>query len=244
MKTLICSDIHANLEAFERVLGAAREENIDRIWCLGDIVGYGPDPNACVALVQREVELVVPGNHDWAVLGRLDVNDFNRDARHAVLWTREQLEPVHRDFLAALPLRQQSGRFTLLHGSPVHEIWEYIADARTASRQWDHFDSEICLYGHTHVPALFIYQESNERTIKFNFPREMPFSLPAGRALINPGSVGQPRDGDPRASFAIWDDETDTWTFHRVRYPIELTQRKMLQAGLPTRLVLRLSYGW
>ncbi len=244
MKTLVCSDIHANLEALESVLDVVEESGVDRIWCLGDIVGYGPDPNACVALVQQKAELVVPGNHDWAVIGQLDVADFNSDARSAVLWTREQLMPIHHDFLAALPVRQKLGHFTLLHGSPTHEIWEYIANAHIAAAQWQHFDTAICLHGHTHVPALFIRRESDGRTSRFAFPQEKPFPLPAGRALINPGSIGQPRDGDPRASFAIWDDEANTWTFHRVRYPIEITQRKMLQAGLPTRLALRLSYGW
>ncbi len=246
MKTLIISDIHGNLEALQTVMKSAQGKGFDRTWCLGDIIGYGPNPNECVEAVREVAELVVPGNHDWAVLGKLDINNFNADAKTAILWTRGQLAPGNRVWLASLNVREVVGQFTLLHGSPRHEIWEYITDTSVAAKQWDYFETAMCLYGHTHVPALFTLREGKKHgnTFSFSFPWGKPFPLPKSRLLINPGSVGQPRDSDPRASYAIWDDEAGTWTFHRVKYPIEITQRKMRQAGLPIRLALRLSYGW
>lgn len=243
MRILVCSDIHANLAAFEAVLAEAG--SVDEIWCLGDVVGYGPEPNECCERVRNLPKyLCLAGNHDWAALGKLDVHDFNSDARMAVLWTQDQLTPANRRWLEELPERIATleERFTLVHGSPRYPIWEYILDARIAAANFAHFDTRVCLVGHTHVPV--IYRQSGSQTERVPFEVGSPFSLGDARLLLNPGSVGQPRDGDPRASYAVLDTDAGTWTFCRVAYPIEATQAKMVRANLPPRIIARLSFGW
>jgi len=243
MRILVCSDIHANLAAFEAVLAAAGA--VDSIWCLGDVVGYGPEPNECCERVRSLPNvLCLAGNHDWAALGKLDVDDFNSDARTAALWTQAQLTPANRRWLEELPERiaPLEERFTLVHGSPRYPIWEYVLDGRIAAANFAHFDTQICLVGHTHVPA--VYQQVGSRVGLVDLQADTPFMLDDARLILNPGGVGQPRDGDPRASLAILDTMAWTWTVHRVDYPIEVTQAKMVQAGLPPRSVARLSFGW
>lgn len=242
MRVLVLSDIHANLAALDEVLDHA--DDADTIWCLGDVVGYGPEPNGCVnRLRELEPEYWLAGNHDWAALDKLDISDFNAMARQAALWTREQLTPENFAFLATLPTRvQASEQFTLAHGSPRHPIWEYVLDVRAATANFDHFDTPYCLVGHTHVPA--IYRQRNGRVQVPNYALGEPLELENGRLIINPGGVGQPRDGDPRASYLILDIEALTVTYHRVAYPIQETQAKMAEAGLPSRLITRLNYGW
>lgn len=242
MKVLVLSDVHANLAALNQVLDEAGE--FDVIWCLGDVVGYGPDPNACVDRLRGlEPEYWLAGNHDWAALDKLDIADFNPMARLAALWTREQLTPENFAFLETLPASAKaSEQFTLAHGSPRHPIWEYVLDARTASANFAHFDTPYCLVGHTHVPA--IYRQQNGRVEAPAYILGEPIKLANGRLIINPGGVGQPRDGDPRASYLILDTEALTVTYHRVSYPIQQTQAKMTEAGLPSRLITRLNYGW
>lgn len=242
MRVLVLSDIHANLAALDQVLDEAGEW--DTVWCLGDVVGYGPEPNACVArLRDLQPEYWLAGNHDWAALGKLDIADFNPMARLAALWTRQQLTPANVAFLETLPTYvRASDQFTLTHGSPRHPIWEYVLNTRTAAANFAHFDTPYCLVGHTHVPA--IYRQLNGRV---NVPAHSlgePVQLANGRSIINPGGVGQPRDGDPRASYLMLDTEALTVTYHRVAYPIQETQARMTQAGLPSRLITRLSYGW
>ncbi|HNS52480.1 MAG TPA: metallophosphoesterase family protein [Anaerolineae bacterium] len=245
MRCLVVSDIHSNLEAFEAVLSHAGP--VDCTWCLGDLVGYGPDPNACVDLLRSRTHLCVAGNHDWAALGKLDLTEFNADARLAAAWTQDLLTPANRAFLEALPKDlpwPDTGRFGLVHGSPCHPIWEYILDERSAVAAFRCGGAAYCLHGHTHVPVLIslVAQKGRDR-VTWAQPPGAPCSLGPERMLINPGSVGQPRDGDNRASYLILDPDALLIEHRRVEYPYEQTQRKMLNRGLPPRLATRLAFG-
>ena len=285
MRVLILSDIHANLAALETVLNAAAGR-YDTVWCLGDVVGYGPRPNECVEIVREQAALCVMGNHDWAVLGRpgINVEDFNPHARAAVMWTRAQLTEANRAYLDQLPDRPLqpavASDFLITHASPREPVWEYVLTASIAMENFAAFDEAICLVGHTHKPAIFRWrlQQANERTSASTRAlatarAQMPIRSPSvqededhvatvdylqplegvemalemsldQRLIINPGSVGQPRDNDARAAYAILDLEKDTWQYDRVPYPIDLTQNQMREARLPRRLIDRLSFGW
>ncbi|MBI4789619.1 MAG: metallophosphoesterase family protein [Chloroflexi bacterium] len=244
MRILIVSDIHANLIALNTVIEAAG--SFDRIWCLGDVVGYGPEPNACIETLRAYDLLCIAGNHDWAVLDKLDLEEFNPDARGAALWTRNQLSVNNLDWLHALPERvaPQLDKFTLVHGSPRYPIWEYVLTPAVARLNFDHFDTPVCLMGHTHVPVVYRHAPGARTALAEPLVENAPLTFGPERMMINPGSVGQPRDGDNRAAFAVLDTETATLTPHRVAYDIGATQAKMEQAGLPLRLIARLSYGW
>lgn len=244
MRSLVLSDIHSNLEAFEAVLDDAGP--VDQVWCLGDVVGYGPDPNGCVELLRSLSHLCIAGNHDWATLGKLDLQDFNPDAREANLWNREQLTPENLAYLEALPETWVEGQFTLIHGSPRHPIWEYIIYASTAQINFAYFDTPYCFVGHTHTPVIFRLQNEGGTKVcdLVSPPASESASLGPERLILNPGSVGQPRDGDPRASYLLLDTEALTIEYRRVAYPVEKTQAKMLEHDMPLRLVLRLGYGW
>lgn len=251
MRYLILSDIHANLVALETVLEAADLSTIDQVWCLGDIVGYGPNPNECVRRVQELAGVCLVGNHDWAALGKLDISDFNPEARHAIQWTQEQLTDESRAFLDGLEGRKDDAHpdFTLVHASPRHPIWEYLLYPSTAAENFPFFDSRFCLVGHTHKPVIFRQEVGQEDLPPQALQPAINIPLPIAHAgqvrlIINPGSVGQPRDNDPRAAYAIYDDESGALTFYRVPYDIAETQRRMEAAGLPERLVARLEYGW
>jgi diadenosine tetraphosphatase ApaH/serine/threonine PP2A family protein phosphatase len=244
MRYLVLSDIHSNLEAFRAVLDNAGA--VDEVWCLGDVVGYGPDPNACVDLLKTRPHRCIAGNHDWATLGKLDLRDFNPDARDANLWNREQLTPDNLAYLEALPETLVEEPFTLAHGSPRHPIWEYIIYCSTAKTSLEFFETQYCLVGHTHTPVLFFMSDSDGEDTCEPVPPLLGRPVPINdeRLIINPGSVGQPRDGDPRASYAILDTEAMTIEHRRVVYEVERTQAKMMEHDLPLRLVLRLGYGW
>lgn len=249
MRILILSDIHANLVALQTVLDTVDRASLDQVWCLGDIVGYGPDPNECVALVREVATHCLVGNHDWAALDKLEIDDFNPEARQAVLWTQEQLTPESVAFLDALEGRLDGAHpdFTLAHGSPQHPIWEYILYASTAADNFEHFDTRFCLVGHTHKPVIFRQEVGQEGVLALQPAINVPLPLgqtEAVRFIINPGSVGQPRDNDPRAAYAIYDAEEGALTFHRTPYDIAETQRRMREANLPERLIQRLEYGW
>lgn len=272
-RVLVLSDIHANLAALETVLDHARGE-YDALWCLGDVVGYGPCPNECVELMEERASLCVVGNHDWAALGRagVDVDSFNPIARAAVLWTREQLTSASRHYLESLPDEPVNidgiGDFLITHASPREPVWEYILTPGIAMENFAAFHEPICLVGHTHKPAIFRWRiaSDGEETAT---PGQAALAVPAysgvatvdmlqpvegepilletsahQRLILNPGSVGQPRDNDARAAYAIMDLETMSWCYRRVEYPIELTQSQMRAAGLPQRLIDRLSFGW
>jgi len=246
MRYLIISDIHANLAAFKAVLEDAAGR-YDKVWCLGDMVGYGPDPNECIELLAGLDHLCIAGNHDWAVLGKLDVDDFNPDARHVSLWTRSVLTESNSRFLRELPVALvKEEHFTLVHGSPRHPIWEYILYPAVAQLNFDHFSTRYCLVGHTHSPVIFYASDNpggvcEARALSAN---NGPESLGNHRLILNPGSVGQPRDGDPRASYGILDVDNLAFEHRRIPYPITETQERMRRLDFPSRLINRLSFGW
>ena len=391
MRYAIFTDIHANLEALETVLAKidelSKEEPIDQTWFLGDLVGYGPNPNECIDLLRERTDVIIAGNHDWAAVGKLDLDDFSAAARISAEWTAEQLTEEHREFLRNLPERLEIGECTLVHGSPYGPLWEYLTSEVLAERSFQHFSSRFCVVGHTHVPVIFqqpdtrleepterldalgheetaemasvvltsqktsaaesAYPESehapnahekesstqaalatpepestaepvreaeelpeqaetpDEQTLtredeesanteaegkefaayeitdtttpeddiqnaegrlndeieellellglsqsmvkitnEMIEPPEGHWEPPQGyRAIINPGGVGQPRDGDPRAAFMIYDSARGTFDFYRIPYSFENTQEKIIQAGLPQYLAVRLAYG-
>jgi diadenosine tetraphosphatase ApaH/serine/threonine PP2A family protein phosphatase len=196
--------------------------------------------------LRERPHLCIAGNHDWATLGKLDLEDFNADARRANLWNRERLSPENLNYLDSLPETLMEGEFTLVHGSPRFPIWEYIIYGSTALDSFAYFHTSICFVGHTHIPVIYRLDEKNGDGVSEEMPspRSGPVSLDAERLIINPGSVGQPRDGNSDASYAILDTEALTVEHRRVAYPIEVTQEKMREYGLPSRLVTRLQYGW
>jgi len=243
MRCLLISDVHANLAAFETVIEDAGL--FDAIWCLGDMVGYGPDPNECIALLRAYPHVCLAGNHDWAALGKLDVRGFNTDARAANQWTQNVLDERSRAYLLSLePQRVELGH-TLVHGSPRQPVWEYILDPLTAELNFPVFKTQVCFVGHTHVPVCFYLPESSDDHLCEPWsPRYgQPISLASGRWIINPGSVGQPRDGLPYAAYAMLDLEENTLEHRRVEYPVEETQKRMRAVKLPPRLIERLAIG-
>ena len=242
MPILIISDIHANLAAFQAVLADA-DGQWDSIWCLGDLIGYGPNPNECVDLLRQYDHISLSGNHDWAVLGKLGLNAFNDEAQTAVRWTQSVLNNDARIYLESLPTTLIREPFTLAHASPRQPVWEYILDPHTAALNFSYFDTSYCLVGHTHVPIL--YEELDYHIVPQypNYTNSL-VRLNGGRRIINPGSVGQPRDSDPRAAYALLDLESMTWEYRRVDYPVAVTQEQMRQFEMPTRLIDRLGYGW
>jgi diadenosine tetraphosphatase ApaH/serine/threonine PP2A family protein phosphatase len=245
MRYLILADIHANLEALEAVLADAG--TYDAVICLGDLVGYGPNPNECVLRVRELPGLIsLVGNHDWAALGKIDVNSFNSFARQAVLWTDRQLAPDVRAFLEGLEPRLDFQEFALAHGSPTDPIWEYLESEWQGPTNFAAFSAPFCLVGHTHVPRVFLEAaDGSAAGTEIVMPDAGDtLSVGAGRRLIvNPGGVGQPRNGDPRAAYGILDTNEGTVTFQRVPYPIPTTQEKIRAAGLPAALASRLSLG-
>ena len=242
MRTLVISDIHANLPALNAVLEDAG--SFSSTWCLGDLVGYGPDPNECVERVRSLPGLVcIKGNHDAAILGEIDTQMFNPEARRSLAWLRSSLNELNRDWLAELDTYAVVGEVTLVHGSPRNPIWEYILNREIARENIGYFDTQICLVGHTHVSCLYAMENEDpfSTTLK-QMENEVPFQVPQ-KCILNPGSVGQPRDRDPRAAYMIYDDEEEAWTYHRVAYDNSETQARILAAGLPHVHANRLRMG-
>jgi diadenosine tetraphosphatase ApaH/serine/threonine PP2A family protein phosphatase len=242
MRILIISDIHANLTALEAVLSDAGD--VDAIWCLGDMVGYGPDPNECVRRIRDLPNLVcLNGNHDAAAVGMIDITSFNNEARTALLWTESVLSPNNVEYLRGLSAHTVVDSVSLAHGSPRLPIWEYLLDSHTATQNFDHFDTPFCFVGHSHLPVIFQMQDGN-RYADLSIPVSHSSIDMTPRAIFNPGSVGQPRDHDPRAAYAIFDPEEQTWISHRVAYDIPSVQARMYSVNLPQRHIHRLGAGW
>ena len=242
MKALIVADIHGNLEAFQSVIQDAEPRGgFDQIWSLGDLVGYGPDPGACIDLLQQHDHQAVAGNHDLASIGKLSLEAFNPHAAQANRWTATQLTEEHSAYLSGLSLKLELEEFTVVHGSPRDPIWEYVVSVAAAVASFLHFDTYWCLVGHSHIP--FICRPSEEGAVFLGFPLDTPLVLRTERLIINPGGVGQPRDGDPRASYILYDSDAGTVMHHRVDYDIPKTQEKIRGHGLPEFLADRLALG-
>jgi diadenosine tetraphosphatase ApaH/serine/threonine PP2A family protein phosphatase len=226
------------------VMADVKTRNIefDIVWCLGDVVGYGPDPNECIDLLRTMPHICLAGNHDWAVLGKLDLETFNENANSAIVWTREQLKPENLRYLHARPERVDQGEYVLVHASPRKPIWEYVLDVPVAEENFFYLNQPFCLVGHTHVPLIFT---KDVRSIRASHPEHnLPVLLKrSNQYIINAGSVGQPRDGDPRAAYALLDTQATTWTPYRVPYDINSVQSRMRAAGLPDKLIARIEYG-
>lgn len=239
MRLAVLSDIHSNLAALE----AVRDDMpaVDEVWVLGDVVGYGPQPNEVIRALQEMGARTVLGNHDGAAIGTVDANDFNPDAAEAIAWTAGVIDVNTRAYLASLPEMRCEGELTAVHGSPRDPIWEYIVSPRIAAANLDSFDSRHCLFGHTHIPVIF--RADDGRIAIVTATDDSPVGIDAQRSFINPGSVGQPRDGNPHAAYLVLDTESRQVEFRRVTYDVDLTQRLMRAAGLPPRLAERLAYG-
>jgi diadenosine tetraphosphatase ApaH/serine/threonine PP2A family protein phosphatase len=236
----VISDIHGNLEALEAVLDDAAAR-ADGVLCTGDVVGYGADPVACVELLATRATTIVAGNHEHAVAGLLDLDWFNPYARAAAEWTRTRLDTDHMSYLAALPLTAELADATLVHASPREpDEWDYLVSAGDGLDAFPAFSTRLCFVGHSHVPAVWSLGSSGPEYL----PGTVDVTLEQGRRyLVNVGSVGQPRDGDPRAAYALWDMEKGRIAIRRVTYDVERAQRKILAGGLPRLLSDRLSRG-
>jgi diadenosine tetraphosphatase ApaH/serine/threonine PP2A family protein phosphatase len=240
VKYAILSDVHANLEALRAVLADAAPR-ADAVLCLGDTVGYGAEPAACIDLLGDRARAVVAGNHEHGVAGLLDISWFNRWARAAAEWTREQLDDDHRAWLAALPLTHELDEATLVHASPAQpDEWDYIVSAEDGWAAFPHFTTRWCFVGHSHVPGVWSLGSSgpdHDRHIRL-------VRADAGRRyIVNVGSVGQPRDHDPRAAYGLWDADAGSVELRRVTYDVEAARRKIMAAGLPRFLADRLAAG-
>ena len=241
MRVAVISDIHGNLHALEAVLAAIDDERPDAIWCLGDLVGYGPRPNECTEAVAQRANVCLVGNHDLGVTGAISLEEFSHDAATAARWTQTVLEDRWRTFLESLQPTAQVEGADLYHASPRDPVWDYVLTADGAYDALNRTEAPLVLVGHSHVAIQVVL--AGGRLDGGLAPAGTEVDLNAGRYLINPGSVGQPRDGDPRAAFLILDFDRMFATFRRVEYPVEQTQAELREAGLPETLAERLAHG-
>ncbi len=239
MHIAVLSDIHSNLVALDAVLAHAGA--VDGVWHLGDVVGYGPDPDGVVARLASVGAVGVRGNHDAAALGGPEIEWFNPEARTAVEWTGQRISSATRDWLSALPERHVAGDVTLVHGSPRDPLREYVSDREVARANLAVLTTTMGLHGHTHVPVAFASE--GEGIAVDTAGHGHTWNAAGRRSLVNPGSVGQPRDGDPRSSYLVLDPDAATVIWHRVEYDIPAVQAAIRATGLPPRLADRLAYG-
>jgi len=239
MRVAVISDIHANGAALDAVAAAIDRVDVDATWSLGDVVGYGPAPNECCALVEERCAIALVGNHDLVALGDLGIEDFNDDAAAAARWTSEQLDERSRAFLSSLSPTAAADGCELFHASPLDPVWDYVLSAESAYASLLETTAPVVLVGHSHVAlAIGLAEDLHGGLASADAHIELE-----GRWLLNPGSVGQPRDGDPRAAWLELDLDARTARFHRVEYDVERTQREILEAGLPPALAERLTHG-
>jgi len=242
MRILVLSDIHSNIVALNSVLEDAGL--VDGVWCLGDLVGYGPEPNACVERIRELPNLLcIIGNHDVAVTGLRNIDKFNDEAETAVLITRSIISPDNAEYLKSLPETIETETAVLAHGSPRNPIWEYILDPLTAKMALAFIQKDIALVGHTHLPACFCYETPADKVTK-RLLKDREIVHIHNRTILNPGSVGQPRDHDPRASYGIFDTTENTWQLHRVAYDVATVQKRIREIGMPEKHASRLTEGW
>lgn len=243
MRVAVISDIHGNLHALDAVLSAVDEDRPDAVWCLGDLVGYGPRPNPCCSRVAARADICLAGNHDLGVLDRLSLDEFSYEAAASARWTRGVLSDASRRYLESLltDARVPESDVELFHASPRDPVWEYVLDAGSMRASLEHSDAELILVGHSHVPLTVVLENGSLRAD--HAPDGTVVDLSQGRLLMNPGSVGQPRDGDPRAAFLLLDLDERTALFRRVDYDIERTQLEIRERGLPGALAERLAHG-
>lgn len=242
MRILVISDIHSNYPALEAVLASAI--TVDAVWCLGDLVGYGPFPNECIERVAALPNLTcLIGNHDAAVINERDINRFNDEASQAIYWTRRMITPDNLAYLAKLPETAATNWVTMTHGSPRMPTWEYIIDQMTALLNFTFFNTQLALVGHSHLPLAFLLDSTGKNIARTLLQSGKVLTI-ENRCILNPGSVGQPRDHDPRAAYAILDPDAKTWEIHRVKYNIKKTQAAIEKSGLPVKLCKRLAEGW
>jgi diadenosine tetraphosphatase ApaH/serine/threonine PP2A family protein phosphatase len=242
MRVAVVSDIHSNLHALEAVLAAIEAEAPDQLWCLGDLVGYGPRPNECCAAIAERADVCLGGNHDLAVRGTIDLAEFGGDAAVAARWTRDVLQPQAQELLDRLEPEGFVEGVALFHASARDPIWEYVLSDEAARATLELTGSPLVLVGHSHV-ALQIVQSSDD-FVGGMAPGGTEGDLEGVRAVLNPGSVGQPRDGDPRAAYLLLDLDAQHASFRRVDYDIVRTQQEIREAGLPEMLAARLALGW
>ena len=240
MRYGIISDIHSNLEALQAVLAACRQESVEKLFCVGDVVGYGANPSECIDLMGELNIACVAGNHDWAVCGLIDYDDFRDEARIAVDWTKKVLSSKYMDFLKSLALTFATDEFVMVHGTLSEPgAFHYLYDIARAQETFELMDRTICFVGHTHKPQIFVKQKdiiSLATLMKINLNSAFKY-------IVNVGSVGQPRDSNPMASFCIYDSDLKCVEIKRVAYDIQAAQKKIMDAGLPQMLALRLSVG-
>lgn len=242
MKVAVISDIHSNRQAFEAVLEAVAASEASELWCLGDLVGYGADPDRCVELAREHVAVCLAGNHDMAVTGELALDEFSRGASLAAQWTKEVIRPENLAYLAELRPQGREGQVGLYHASPRDPVWEYVLSALLAELCMNQQPERICLVGHSHVALAFMRQEGELATGE-PCREGTELDIAAGEWLLNPGSVGQPRDGDPRASWLLLDLDGWSASYHRTEYDVAGAAAAIRAARLPDSLAERLGYG-
>lgn len=241
MKTVFIADVHGNLEALRAVGACIAGERADSVVFLGDIVGYGANPNECIAELRSLTGYAVAGNHDLVAAGEQPCDDFNPVARQALAWTRLQLTTENREFLAGLPLQLQAGAALAVHASPRDPgRWRYILNVCDAEEAFASFGGQLCFFGHSHRPGVFI--EGADTAVVLSDSQRVALQ-PGCRYLINCGSVGQPRDGDPRACYGVFDSSAGTFRLERLAYDVATARDKILQAGLPPFLAERITAG-
>jgi predicted phosphodiesterase len=242
MKVAVISDIHANRQAFEAVLEAVADSDAAEVWCLGDLVGYGADPDACVELARRYTAVCLAGNHDLAVLGEVPMKEFSRGASLAAQWTQEVISRENLDFLKGLRAKGKEGAIGLYHASPRDPVWEYVLSALLADLCMDAQAERVCLIGHSHVALSFVRNEGELTTGEPQREGAL-LDISSGEWLLNPGSVGQPRDGDPRAAWMLLDLENLSVSYKRTPYDVAGAASAIRAARLPASLAERLEYG-
>ena len=242
MKVAVVSDIHSNRQAFEAVLEEIADSDASELWCLGDLVGYGADPDICVELARRHVAVCIAGNHDMGVTGELPLDEFSRGASIAAQWTREVIAPANLSFLAGLRPEGEERSVGLYHASPRDPVWEYVLSALLAELCLDAQSHRVCLVGHSHVALSFVRHEGELTTGE---PRRegATLDISTGEWMLNPGSVGQPRDGDPRAAWLLLDLDDHTVSYRRTVYDVAGAAAAIRAARLPHSLAERLEYG-